>query len=99
MSGSGKPNAIDRTPWSRAALGYAIGLSLVEFAAIVVSPALFRALVVADAAVGWTVVFASFQGLRSVPFPPPGRSIAISSLATGHWLAAVLGAAVAIAGQ
>ena len=90
--------SLARVPWSRAALAYAVVLSLVEFAAIAFSPALFRALVVADAAVGWTIVFASWQGVRAVPYPPPGRAVVISALATGHWLAALLAGGATLAG-
>lgn len=88
--------SLARVPWSRIALGYAIGLSALEFAAIALSPSLFRALLVADAAVGWTVVFACWQGLRAVPYPPPIRAMLVASLATGHWLAAMIGAVGAI---
>lgn len=80
-------------PWSRVAFAYAVGLSLLEGACIAISPPLFRAVVVADAAIGWTVVLACWQGLRAVPFPPPTRAMLIASLASGHWLAAAIGAA------
>ena len=97
MSESGEvPASLTRVPWSRIALGYAIGMAILEVAAYFTSPALFRAVLVGDAAVGWTVVFASWQGLRAVPFPPPLGSMLVASLATGHWMAAALGAIGAI---
>lgn len=86
----GVGSSLARVPWSRTALAYAVLLSLVELVAFAASPPLFRALVVADAAVGWTIVFASWQGLRAVPSPPPRRAVLISALATAHWLAALL---------
>lgn len=86
--------SLPRPPWGRAALAYGVILSVVELGAIAVSPGLFAALVVGDAAVGWAVVLAAWQGLRAVPHPPPVRWIAIASLATGHWLAALLGAVI-----
>src|SRR5262245_10843149 len=92
----GAPSSLDEAPWTRLALGYAIGVSLAEAVALMVSPPLFRALVVADAALGWTVVVAAWQGVRALPYPPPVRAILISSLATGHWGAAVVGAGGAI---
>lgn len=94
----GAQTSLPRVPWTRAALAYAVLLSLVEFVAIALSPPLFRALVVGDAAVGWTVVFASWQGVRAVPYPPPGRAVVASALATGHWLAALLAAGATLAG-
>lgn len=90
------PSSLPRAPWSRLAFAYAVGLALLEFVCISTSPALFRAVVVADAAVGWVVVLACWQGLRAMPYPPPMNALLISSLATGHWLAAVVGAAGAI---
>lgn len=90
------PASLPRVPWSRLALAYAIGASCLEFVSIAVSPSLFRALLVGDAAVGWTVVLASWQGLRAVPHPPPVRALLIAALATGHWLAATLGAIGAV---
>ena len=95
----GDARALERPPWTRAALAYAIGLSLLQLAAIGFSRPLFRALLVADAALGWVIVLACWQGLRAVPYPPPPRFIAVAMLATGHWLAAVVGAWLAIAGK
>lgn len=87
----GAPSSLTEAPWGRLALAYALGLSFLEFLAIAVSPPLFRALVVADAALGWVVVFAAWQGVRALPSPPPLRALLVSSLATGHWLAAIAG--------
>lgn len=89
---------LERPPWARAALAYAVAVSLVEFALIAWEPRLFRAVVIADASLGWVVVFAALQGLRAVPFPPPLRWMATWCLAMGHWLAAVLGALTVVIG-
>jgi len=90
------PSSLPRAPWSRLAFAYAVGLGLLEFVCIAISPALFRAVVVADAAVGWVVVLAAWQGLRAMPYPPPTAALLVSSLAMGHWLAAAVGAAGAV---
>jgi hypothetical protein len=79
--------AIARPPYARAALAYGLGLALTEFVVLAISARLFRAVLVADAATGWLVVAAAFQGLRAVPAPPPVKWVAASSLAAGHWLA------------
>ena len=87
-----RAGSLTRPPYARLALAYAIVLSLVEFVLLATAPALFRAVVVADAATGWVIAFAAIQGVRAVPFPPAFRWTAIVALATGHWLAAVAGA-------
>lgn len=79
--------ALVRPPYARAALAYGLGLAIVEFALLFAAPSLFHPTLVADAAIGWLVPIAAFQGLRAVPFPPSTRWVALASLAAGHWLA------------
>ncbi len=89
--------ALERPPYARAALLYALVLPLAEFLLLPVAPSLFRAMLVADAATGWLVVAVSIQALRAVPYPPPTRWVVLTSMVIGHWLAAVLGAAFVVA--
>lgn len=82
--------SLPRPPWARAALVYALALTALEIALFALDGRALRAVVVADASIGWVVVLAALQGLRAVPFPPPLPWLVAWCFAAGHWLATVV---------
>ncbi len=80
-----------RPPWLFAASSLAFAVGIAEVVILDLGNArLFRAVLIADASIGWVPLFAALQGLRAVPWPPAAGWIVLWVVIALRWLMVLL---------